>query len=161
MLVSRYELVISSGSMKFNKSAKLVTSLLLAAFLVTSVGALLGYVWCVGDDGHVEVSYTTGTNCCDDDQVHGTAKHYDELSISQSNSDHCGSCLDFAAQQCEAVFLKRIKRTTVAPIEPLSPNNSHPAVMQSLKLVAGSFLPQPPPGVAQAILFHRTVVLLT
>ncbi len=147
--------------MKFNLSSKFVTSLLLAAFLVTSVGALLGYVWCVGDDGHVDVSYAAGNDCCAGDEGSGTANHYVGPSISQADSDHCGSCLDFAVQQCEAVFLKRIKRTTVAPLEPLSPKNSHPGAMQSIKLVAGSFLPQPPPGVAQAILFHRTVVLLT
>ena len=45
MLVSLHNLVLSSGAMKFTRSSKLVTSLLLAAFLVTSVGALLGYVW--------------------------------------------------------------------------------------------------------------------
>jgi len=161
MLVSLHNLVLSSGAMKFTRSSKLVTSLLLAAFLVTSVGALLGYVWCVGDDGHVEVIYTTGNDCCDDDQVRGTANHYDGSSISQSNSDHCGSCLDFAAQQCEAVFFKRIKRASVAPVEPLSPNNSHPSAMQSIKQVAGFVLPQAPSGIAQAIVFHRTVVLLT
>jgi len=147
--------------MKFTRSSKLVTSLLLTAFLVTSVGALLGYVWCVGDDGHVEVTYTAGSDCCADGEVQRTAKHYSGPSISQANSDHCGSCLDFAAQQGEAVFLKRIKRTSVAPVEPLSLANSHPSAMHSIKLVAGSILPQPLPVVAQAILFHRTVVLLT
>ena len=159
-LVSRYELVISSGAMKFNSSSKFVTSLLLATFLVTSVGALLGYVWCVGDDGHVEVTYTVGGDCCADGEEQGTANHYDGPSITQASGDHCGSCLDFSAQQCEAVFFKRIKRTSLVSLDPVSPNNSLPSTMQSIKLVA-SLLPQPPPGVAQTILFHRTVVLLT
>lgn len=153
--------MISSGAMKFNRSSKLVTSLLLTAFLVTSVGALLGYVWCVGDDGHVEVSYTSGNDCCGDDHVHSSTKRYDGPSISQNSADHCGSCLDFSAQQCEAVFLKRLKRTSLVSLEPLSPNKSLPSAMQSVKLIAANHFRHPSQRVAQAILFHRTVVLLS
>ena len=147
--------------MKFNRSSKLVTSLLIAAFLVTSVGALLGYVWCVGDDGHVEVSYTAGNDCCGDDHVQSSTKQYDGPSISQNSADHCGSCLDFSVQQCGAVFFKRIKRTSLVSLEPLSQNNSLPSAMQSIKLVATNHFRHPSQRIAQAILFHRTVVLLS
>jgi len=153
--------MIYSGAMKFNRSSKLVSSLLLAAFLVTSVGVLLGYVWCVGDDGHVEVNYTAGTDCCADSHVESPDDQYDEPSISQANTDHCGSCLDFSAQQCEAVFFKRLKRTSVVSLEPLSSNNSLPSAMQSVKLVAVNPFRQPSRRVAQAIMFHRTVVLMS
>ena len=153
--------MLSSGAMKFNRSSKLVTSLLITAFLVTSVGALLGYVWCVGDDGHVEVSYTAGNDCCGDDHVQSSTKRYDGPSISQASTDHCGSCLDFSAQQCGAVFFKRIKRTSRVSLEPLSPNNSLPSARQSAKLVTANRFRYPSQRIAQAILFHRTVVLLS
>lgn len=147
--------------MKFNRSSKLVTSLLLAAFFVMSVGALLGYVWCVGDDGHVEVSYTAGIGCCADGHVRSPADQYDGPSISQASDDHCGSCFDFSAQQCEAVFSKRNKRTLLVSLEPLSSNNSLPSAMQSVKLVAVKPFRQTSQRVAQAIIFHRTIVLLS
>jgi hypothetical protein len=147
--------------MKFNRSSILVTSLLLTAFLTTSIGALLGYVWCVGDDGHVEVNYTVGNDCCDNGHVQIPADQYDGPTISQANVDHCGSCLDFSAQQCEAVFLKRLKRSSQVSPEPLSPNNSLPSAMQSVKLVAVNHSRQPSLRIAQTILFHRTVVLLS
>ncbi|MCK4507463.1 MAG: hypothetical protein KAU27_02910 [Desulfuromonadales bacterium] len=146
--------------MKFTRSAKIVTFLLLAVFLLTSAGNLLGYAWCVGDDGHVEVSYATGRDCCDDGQEQGATEQYDVPTISQASGDSCGLCLDFSTQQCEAVFFKRIKRTSTASLVPLSANNSLPSAMQSVKLVAAVPLPQPPLRVAQAILSQRTVVLL-
>jgi hypothetical protein len=147
--------------MKFNCSSKLVTSLLLATFLVTSAGALLGYVWCVGDDGHVEVSYASDMNCCGDRQRQRAANQYDIPSISQASGDSCGLCLDFSAQQDEAVFLKRTKRASTVSPDPLSPNHSLANAMHGIELVAVSLLLQSPPRIAQAILLHRTVVLLT
>jgi len=153
--------MISSGAMKFNRSSKLVSSLLLAAFLVTSVGVLLGYVWCVGDDGHVEVNYTAGTDCCADGHVKRPADQYDGPIISEANTDHCGSCLDFSAQQSEAVFFKRIKRNSLVSLEPLSLDNSLPSAMQSVKLAAANHSRQPSLRIAQAIIFHRTIVLLS
>ena len=121
----------------------------------------MGYVWCVGDDGHVEVNYTAGNDCCDDGHVQSPADQYDGPSISQANVDHCGACLDFSAQQCEAVFFKRLKRSSLVSLEPLSPNHSHPCAMHSVKLVAVNHSRQPSLYIAQAILFHRTVVLLS
>jgi hypothetical protein len=147
--------------MNFTYSSKLVTSLLLATFLVTSAGVLLGYVWCVGDDGHVEVSYSSAVDCCGDDQKQRAVDQYDVPSISQTNGDPCGLCLDFSAQQGEAVFLKRTKRASSVSLDSLSPNHSLSSARQDVKLVAVNSLSQPPPRVAQAILFHRTVVLQT
>jgi hypothetical protein len=147
--------------MKFNRSSKLMTSLLLTAFLVTSVGAIMGYVWCLGDDGHVEVNYTVGNDCCDDGHVRSPAEHYDGPTISQANTDHCGSCLDFSAQNYEAVFFKRLKRTSPVSLEPLSPNNSLTSAMQSVRLATVNHSRQPSLRIAQAILFQRTVVLLS
>ncbi len=152
--------MLSSAAMKFVCSSKLVISLLLVAFLMTSVGTLLGYAWCVGDDGHVEVSYATGSGCCDDDQELNTGSQYDTPSLSQASGAHCGLCLDFTAQQSDAVFFKRFKRTLTAPVEVLSSNYSSLSVIYSTKLVADAHLPQPPPWIAQTILAHRTVVLL-
>ena len=146
--------------MKFSRPAKLVTSLLLAVFLLTSAGALLGYAWCVGDDGHVEVSYATGRDCCDDGQGQDSSEQYVVPTVSQASGDSCGLCLDFSAQRGEAVFFKRAKRTSMVSLAPLSANSSLPSALQSIKLVVVDFLPQPPLRIAQAILSLRTVVLL-
>ena len=152
--------VLSSGAMKSTCLSKLVTILLLAAFLVTSVGSLFGYAWCVGDDGHVEVSYATGNGCCDDDRKQGAANQYDVPSVSRSSGDHCGLCLDFSAQQSEAVFFKRVKRTSMVSVEALPQISSIPNIIQSIQLVADNAVSQLPPRIAQTILAHRTVVLL-
>ena len=159
-LVNIYLYVLSSAAMKLVYSSKLVTSLLLVAFLMTSVGTLLGYAWCVGDDGHVEVSYATGSGCCDDGHELSSAIQYDTPSLSQASDDHCGLCLDFTAQQSDAVFFKRFKKTLTIPVETLSSNNSSLSIIYSTKLVVDAPLPQPPPRIAQFLLVHRTVVLL-
>ncbi len=147
-------------AMKFFYPSKLLTSLLLVAFLSTSMGTLLGYAWCVGDDGHVEVSYTTGAGCCADDLDGATVDRYDAPSLSQANAKGCGLCLDFSAQQSEGVVFKRIKRTSTASLGVLSANSSSAKTMQNTKLVAVDLMPQPPPRIAQTLLAHRTVVLL-
>lgn len=146
--------------MKFARSSKLLASLLLVALLLTSVGVLFGYAWCVGIDGHVDASYATASRCCADDAVLGVAHRYTAPSISRSSSNPCGVCLDFTVQQCEAVFSKRAKRLSTASFAPSSTNDSNSSAMLSLRLRAGKVLPQLPLRIAQTLLALRTVVLL-
>lgn len=152
--------MLSSDAMNSKYSSKLVTSLLLTFFLVMSTGTLVGYAWCLGDDGHVEVSYATGDNCCGDGQESGDSDNYTTPSLIQPNGDDCGLCLDFSARQSEAVFTKRVKRASTPSIETLTPNNTHLQIALSSPKTANAFTVQAVPRIAQAILAHRTVVLL-
>ncbi|MDT8444972.1 MAG: hypothetical protein RQ722_11800, partial [Desulfuromonadales bacterium] len=96
--------------MKSIPSYKIMVLLLLLAFLTTSVGNVFGYVWCVGDDGHVGIDSVTGKGCCIDVcKSDFTDERYDVPAINQA-SEYCSQCLDFSALQTEAVFFKRLKR---------------------------------------------------
>lgn len=141
-------------------SSKLMVSLLLVAFLSTSMGTVFGYAWCVGDDGHVEVSYATGDVCCGEGLEGSIVDRFDASSTSQINSNGCGSCLDFSAQHNEGVFFKRIKRVSTSTPGVLSVNSLSAKTMQSARLAVANSMPQPPPRIAQTLLAHRTVVLL-
>lgn len=146
--------------MKLTPSTKLITSLLLATFVLMSAGTLFGYAWCVGDDGHVEVSYVPGDGCCDGELSRSATQTHNRPGFSQASDDGCGLCLDFSTQQSDAVFLKRLKRSLTPSADALSPKSFFPGITQSLKLTVSCLAAQSPPRIAQAILAHRTVVLL-
>lgn len=152
--------MLSSGAMNRTYSSKLATFLLLTTFLVASVGTVFGYSWCVGVDGHVEVSYVKDSGCCVNDTESRPADKYSVPGVSQLNGDSCGLCLDFTAQQYDAVFLKRVKRLSTVSVETLPANLVPPGVKQSSQLIQGRLVSLPP-RVSQTILAHRTVVLLS
>ena len=146
--------------MKSYCPSKLATLLFLAVFLLTSLGTF-GYAWCVGDDGHVEVSYATEDGCCSEGQDREYGIKYESPGLSRLSGQDCGLCLDFATPQNEAVFFKRIKRTTTVVLEPLSPGSPFIKVLPGNQLVARTLASPKVLRIAQAILAHRTVVLLT
>lgn len=159
MLLSLYELVLSSGAMKRIYPSKLEVLSLLVAFLVASVGTVFGYSWCVGDDGHVEVSYTKDSNCCVDEFNSHTVDRYDVPALGQPNGDACGLCRDFSAQQNDAVVFKRVKKVSTFPVAALSSETL--SLKAGLIAQKGAFnLALQPLRVSQTILAHRTVVLL-
>jgi hypothetical protein len=129
-------------------------------FLVMSSGTLLGYAWCLGDDGHVELSYATGVDCCGDGQESGDSEKCTTSSLSQPGADNCGLCLDSSAQQSEAVFSKRVKRTSTPSIEMPTPNNTHLQAVLCSPKTANALIAHTIPRIAQTILAHRIVVLL-
>ena len=146
--------------MKLLISSKIVTFLLLSVFLFAGTGNAFGYAWCVGDDGHVEVNYISGGDCCADDSSNRDVDRYDVTAISHSDGEHCGLCLDSSAKPSEAIFLKRLKRTSTVSIATVSLNNFPSPVLKGSKLLAGNRATLSLPRVSQAILAHRTVVLL-
>lgn len=144
--------------MKQTYPSKLVTCLLLAVFLIASLGTALGYAWCVGDDGHVEVGYSIDSNCCVEDLKSHSVNRYDAPSIRHASGDSCDLCFDFTVQQYDVVFFKRVKRTSVSAVAPFPSNVLSPNMVQNAQLVASLAL-QSPPRVSNTILAHRTVVL--
>ena len=150
--------MLSSDAMKYRYCSKLVTYLLVTTFLVASAGTVFGYAWCFGDDGHVDVSYSNGGGCCDEDLEKRTADRYAVPTISQLSGDSCGSCLDVSAQQCGAVFIKRLKRVSITAVATLTANSFSPKMVLGAPWVAR--LASLSPRVSPTILAHRTVVLL-
>lgn len=150
--------MLSSDAMKDRYCSKLVTYLLVTTFLVASAGTVFGYAWCFGDDGHVDVSYSSGGGCCDEDLENRTADRYAVDTISKLNGDSCGSCLDVTAQQCSAVLVKRMTRVSTPSVATLVTNSFSPKIGQGAPSVAK--LTSHTPRVSPTILAHRTVVLL-
>ena len=144
--------------MKYRDCLKLATYLLVMTFLVASADTVFGYAWCFGDDGHVEVSYSKGDGCCEEDIEKLTADRYAVPTLSQLSTDSCGSCLDISAQQRGAVFFKRLKQVSTPSVATLSANSF------SLKKAQGALwvarLTSLSPRVSPTLLAHRTVVLL-
>ncbi len=152
--------VLSCATMKLITFSKIAALLLLPAFLIASAGDMLGYTWCLGDNGHVEVKYVTSNSCCDTNFEDSHSVRPGVATLHQSSDNHCGSCLDFSTQPNEAVFSKRLKRVSSDSINTIS-SNSFPSIStQNAKLVVGNLALQPPPRISQTILAHRTVVLL-
>ncbi|RLB65773.1 MAG: hypothetical protein DRH08_07525 [Deltaproteobacteria bacterium] len=121
---------------------------------------MLGYAWCLGDDGHVEVKYATADGCCDSDFVNSHAVRPDVAMFHQSDDNHCGPCIDFAGNQSDAVFSKRLKKDPPVSVDVIAPSSFSPTSAHNAKLVVGYLMSQPPLRTPQAILAHRTVVLL-
>jgi hypothetical protein len=142
------------------KLTQIVGLLLLPTFLFLSVGTAPGYAWCFGEDGHSEIEEATVAGCHDGQDKPGEAVRHDTPTLHNSEDEHCGPCLDFSLQQDEANFSKRLKKAPAIPIEITSLNGFTFAFAQSVKLVSGNLASQPPPRISQAILSHRTVVLL-
>jgi hypothetical protein len=139
---------------------KILIFLLMPVFLVASVVGALGYTWCFGDDGHVDIKYATVDSCCDKGSGSRDAARYEGTTIHQPVDDHCVSCLDFSTQQDEAAFLKRIKKVLSFSAKINAPSSFSMVSTQDAKMVAGHLMSQPQPRTSQTILAHRTVVLL-
>jgi hypothetical protein len=151
--------MISSLTMNLTSFLKRMVPILLIAFLASSFGAVFGYAWCMGDDGHVGIDYVTDKSCCTDDCKSNNVGRFDVLTISQRYGEHCGLCLDFSAQPVEAVFFKRLKRTQPAFTDAVTAKGFSPIPTQNVSLNGGSLVPQSQPRISQTILAHRTVVL--
>jgi len=140
--------------------SKITILLLLPLFLVTSVNSALGYSWCFGADGHVDVKYTTNDNCCSGELEPGPGHDRTVSSGVQLRSEQCGPCLDLLVQQGEAVFFKRLKKAPTLSLDAYTPVSYDVSSRQSVNLIVGNLASQPPPRISQTILAHRTVVLL-
>ena len=130
---------------------------LLLAFVFTTLGSVPGFAWCIGEDGHFEVEYVAARDCGSATSTSGTIPgesyfHFDE--------GHCGPCLDFYFLSPEALSAKRLnhkanKSPTVIALSKTPSFNSLAA-----RLVDNNLDLQSPPRIFQAILEHRTIVLL-
>ena len=138
-----------------------ITFLLLPVFFVATIISMPGYAWCFGDDGHIDVEYVAGSGCADDASAASAADNQNVASYSQSDEEHCGPCLDFDIQLNDATTKKRLENKAPVCIDAIAINAFTTFSSQTVKMVVGNLVPQPPPRISQSILNHRTVVLLT
>ena len=148
------------------KPTKIVTFLLLTAFLVTSLGSMFGYVCCdhgclsdihignhVDDHTASHVDVHIGNHC---------DVHVDDyiVSLDQHIGDSDDPCLDSPITLGEGIVKKSeiIKwQSNLATI----PANESQATTKNTGLVVRNSPLKFPPRISQTILTHRTVVILT
>jgi hypothetical protein len=138
----------------------IVLLVLLPAFLTIGVSEGLGFSWCYGDDGHVELELASPDGCGDNASKQEAAPHCDEKAGLTSDEDHCGPCLDFAIESGAPLASKRLEKQTPPAIDIATLISQRPTLSTNSKTVVNNLAPQPPPRISQTILTHRTVVLL-
>ncbi len=137
--------------------SKLNGFVLLIAFVITTVGSVPGFAWCIGEDGHFEIEYVAAGDCGATSSSSGNITSESSIHIDE---DHCGPCLDFYLQSHEVLSTKRLKHETLNSPDVFVLNTLRSFTSQTARLVNSKLVPQPPPRISQAILESRTIVLL-
>lgn len=132
---------------------------LLLVFTLMTIGSVPGFAWCIGQDGHIEIEFAAAGDCCvGSSELTITPNGLSDQSV-HIDQDHCGPCLDLFLQCHNVVSVNRFHKDTVVAgfcIE----NDIVAGIPSAVKLLLGNLVPQPPPRISQAILAHRTTVLL-
>lgn len=148
--------MISSVPMHSVFSNIIVLSSVLA-FLVTSAGNTFGFAWCVGDDGRTRVEQASVNGCADRQGECHPLDSYEPTSISSLDTEHSSPCSDLLIGPDEVVVSKRtvkpLKLHLADDVEVFLLNASDNKPRQLVSVLT-------PHRVSQAILAHRTVVLL-
>ena len=133
----------------------------LLTFLFTGQAGAQGYIWCLGEDGHSALEYAASDTCGPSpQQLEQTQQcHGEEIRETSAQEEHCGPCYDLPTTFEAASRRTQDRKDFTAQIE-------FPATIQVASLptfartLTSNLYPQPPPRISQAILAHRTVVLL-
>ena len=149
------------------KAINFFTFLLLAAFLVTSQGSLIGSVWCdsgclsdIHLDSHTD-SYTDNHNTDNHIDLHVVVRvDNHDVNLDQHISGKDDSCLDSPIQLSNGVVKKAEKIKWRSTLD-ISSTNDKLVAINNIKLVASTPPLKLPPRISQTILAHRTVVLLS
>jgi len=146
--------------MKSRPSRHILALVSLLVFLLTGQAAAQGYVWCLGEDGHAALEYAASTSCRPAPVEPCRDGHAGGMPGALAGDEHCGPCLDIPA-----VF-DAARRPAQSPREYFPPQAGPAARVEisrhprCVPLLTADLQPQPPPRISQAILAHRTVVLL-
>jgi len=139
--------------MKF-KPTKIVTLLLLTAFLTTCLGSMLG---CISCDSGCLSDIHIGNHT--DNHIVAHIDNYTEP-LDQHISDRDDSCIDSPIQLSKGIF-KEIKsiewHSNLATIS----TNERLTTLKNIRFVASNLPQKFPPTISQTILTHRTIVILT
>lgn len=131
---------------------------LLLTFVLTTLVSVPGFAWCIGEDGHFEIEYEAIKGCgigaigSTVDPVDGSSVHIKE--------DNRGACLDIYLQSGEAISNKRLYEKVIKTADTLALSAPPLFTSQAVKMVIANLVPRPPQRITQAVLDHRTIVLL-
>ena len=131
---------------------------LLLTFVLMTLVSVPGFAWCIGEDGHFEIEFEA-LKGCDIDAI-GSAVDLVEGSSIHIEEDNCGACLDIYLQFNEAISSKRFYEKIIKTTDTLALNEPPSFISQTVKMVIANLVPRPPQRITQAILDHRTIVLL-
>lgn len=134
----------------------------LLVLILAGQNAALGYVWCIGEDGHAALEYTAGTGCGPEPAEASTHCPEQDAAFALPQEDHCGPCLDIphslnAAANSRSLRDQLDEGVSVLPAVVVEAPVALPPAAQLLTL---NLAPQPPPRLSQALRALRTVVLL-
>ncbi|MBW2475928.1 MAG: hypothetical protein JRE63_01235 [Deltaproteobacteria bacterium] len=142
-------------------SRHIVVFISLLIFMLTGQAGVQGYVWCLGEDGHSALEYAENSTCVTALSSSKQDCHVEVAAADNdlSEADHCGPCLDIPASLEAHSFRYELHKYFDTSAElPETVWLSKSAVL--LQVVTNDLLSKPPPWISQAILSHRTVVLL-
>jgi hypothetical protein len=127
--------------------------------LLTSPGGALGFVWCIGADGHSHATPLTAADrdCCSAAQATHADGHASGLT---DNAEDHGQCLHVAVTgQLGAGSSRDGQALDEAPATNRSPlfTSLQP---WSGELLTNGLIPDASPRVSEPLLLHRTTVLL-
>lgn len=143
--------------MKKRSSFNILCWLSLVLVLFTGQAAGQGFVWCLGEDGHVAFESLSDKDCASEGGQSGGAV---SPWIGMPDAE-CGPCLDLDA--CPELISagQRISHAATlapAPVPAALPTRNFSPV--PLRVLPTGLNPQPPPRLSTALLIHRTTVLL-
>lgn len=141
-------------------SRYIVVLISLLIFLLTGQAGVLGYVWCLGEDGHSEFESVANKGCYTTPPQQAQGCHNEEGALeSHTQEDHCGPCLDIPA----CLDVTSTRNQSQKGFDVSTGTASLPQISLSpifARVLTKNLLAKSPPRVSQAILAHRTVVLL-
>ena len=147
--------MLNSVLMKFRLLPKIVAFLLLPTFLVINAS---DYAWCFGDDGHVEIKTVACKSPFEESRPLKAATKQQLPRLLEDGAENCGPCLDLYINQVAVTIKKRYKKISLPTLK-IAQSSSLPFSFTQAVIV-GKALPQPSRHISQALLTHRTVVLL-
>lgn len=143
--------------MKIHALHKIVALLLLATLLVVNAAAAADDIWCVGSDGHLQVKPRSDNGCCEAVES-GAGRRNGEPALKTAEGS-CGPCLDITRKKIKVTLLKR--HTKISPPCLAMVQASCHAWNLNQQGAVSQVLPALPKRISQALLAHRTVVLLS
>ncbi len=153
-----------------SKPNKFLIVLLLAAFLLTSLGSMFGCVIC--DSGslsdihiasHIDdhTDEFTGVHAENVLDVHAVVSfHNQDISLDQHYRESGDACVDSPLEFSDGILEDTESLKSLADLE-VSPGCYELKAIELTSLFVNNLFPNPIPRISQTILAHRTVVLLS
>ena len=137
---------------------KITRSLFLITFVLTTLGSVPGFAWCIGEDGHFEIEFVTPIK--HDNSTTGSSNNISKVPFAHIDNDHHGPCLDLYLHSQEVLSTNKHHSKDNKSPKSYAFNAPPSIASKTSSLIVGNLISQPPPRIVKAILKHRTIVLL-